>query len=100
MPEPEDTLPWLPPDYLAGVLLNQWHFDGHVPIKGDRDRWVQLLLAGRPEEAMEVALHRLRVTDVVSWPWPAIAASDPQRLLRAVEVPVHPRSLGRAKAGG
>jgi len=99
-PEPEDTLPWLPPDYLAGVLLNQWHFDGHDPIKGDRDRWKQLLLAGRPEEAMEVALHRLRVTDVVSWPWPAIAASDPQRLLRAVEVPVHPRSLGRAKAGG
>jgi CRISPR-associated protein Csx17 len=39
-------------------------------------------------------------TDVVSWPWPAIAASDPQRLLRAVAVPVHPRSLGRAKAGG
>ncbi len=100
LPEPEDTLPWLPPDYLVGVLLNQWHFDGHVPIKGDRDRWEQLLLAGRPEEAMEVALHRLRVTDVVSWPWPAIAASDPQRLLRAVEVPVHPRSLGRAKAGG
>jgi len=99
-PDPEDTLPWLPPDYLAGVLLNQWHFDGHDPIKGDRDRWKQLLLAGRPEEAMEVALHRLRVTDVVSWPWPAIAASDPQRLLRAVKVPVHPRTLGRAKAGG
>ena len=100
IPEPEETLPWLPPDYLAGVLLNQWRFDEHVPIKGDRDRWEQLLLAGRPEEAMEVALHRLRVTDVVSWAWPAIAASDPERLLRAVEVPVHPRTLGRAKAGG
>jgi|GEM_PF-1035231 len=98
-PDPEDTLPWLPPDYLAGVLLNQWHFDGHVPIKGDRDRWKQLLLAGRPEVAMEVALHRLRVADVVSWTWPAIAASDPQRLLRAVAVPVHPRTLGRAKTG-
>ena len=49
---------------------------------------------------MEVALHRLRVTDVVSWPWPAIAASDPGRLLRAVEVPVNPRTLGRARAGG
>ena len=100
IPEPEESLPWLPPDYLAGVLLNQWRFDEHVPIKGDRDRWEQLLLAGRPEEAMEVALPRLRVTDVVSWPWPAIAASDPERLLRAVEVPVHPRTLGRAKAGG
>lgn len=94
-----NTLPWLPPDYLAGVLLNQWPFDGHVPIKGDRNRWEQLLLAARPEEAMEVALHRLRVADVVSWTWPAIAASDPQRLLRAVEVPVHPRTPGRAKAG-
>ena len=99
IPEPKESLPWLPPDYLAGVLLNQWRFDEHVPIKGDRDRWEQLLLAGRPEEAMEVALHRLRVTDVVSWPWPAIAASDPERLLRVVEVPVHPRTLGRAKAG-
>jgi hypothetical protein len=49
---------------------------------------------------MEVALPRLSVTDVVSWPWPAIAASDPERLLRAVEVPVDPRTLGRAKAGG
>ena len=49
---------------------------------------------------MEVALPRLRMSDVVSWPWPAIAASDPERLLRAVEVPVHPRTLGRAKAGG
>jgi CRISPR-associated protein Csx17 len=100
VPEPEETLPWLPPDYLAGLLLNQWHFDAHVPIKGDRDRWQQLLQAGRPAEAMEVALHRLRVADVVSWPWPAIAASDPQRLLRAVQLPVHRRSLWRAKAGG
>jgi hypothetical protein len=49
---------------------------------------------------MEVALHRLRVADVVSWSWPAIAASDPQRLLRAVQLPVHRRSLWRAKAGG
>jgi hypothetical protein len=49
---------------------------------------------------MEVALPRLRMSDVVSWPWPAIAANDPGRLLRAVEVPVDPRTLGRAKAGG
>jgi CRISPR-associated protein Csx17 len=100
IPEPEESIPWLPPDYLAGVLLNQWRFDEHVPIKGDRDRWEQLLLAGRPEEAMEVALHRLRVTDVVSWAWPAIAASDPERLLCAVEVPVHPITLGRAMRRG
>jgi hypothetical protein len=86
VPEPEETLPWLPPDYLAALLLNQWHFDAHVPIKGDRDRWQQLLLAGRPAEAMEVALHRLRVADLVSWPWPAIAAGDPQRLLRTVQL--------------
>ena len=25
-----------------------------------------------------MALHRLRVTDVVSWAWPAIAACDPE----------------------
>jgi hypothetical protein len=100
LPPPETQLPWLPPDYLAGLLLNQWHFDAHSPVDGDRARWRELLLTGRPEEAMEVALHRLRVTEVVSWPWPAIAASDPERLLRAVAVPVHPRTLGRAKAGG
>jgi hypothetical protein len=100
LPPPETQLPWLPPDYLAGLLLNQWHFDAHSPVDGDRARWRELLLTGRPEEAMEVALHRLRVTEVVSWPWPAIAASDPERLLRAVEVPVHPHTLGRAKAGG
>jgi len=100
LPPPETQLPWLPPDYLAGLLLNQWHFDANTPVEGDRARWRELLLAGRPEEAMEVALHRLRVTEVVSWPWPAITASDPERLLRAVEVPVHPRTLGKAKAGG
>jgi len=100
LPPPETQLPWLPPDYLAGLLLNQWHFDAHSPVDGDRARWRELLLTGRPEEAMEVALHRLRVTEVVSWPWPAITASDPVRLLRAVEVQVHPRTLGRAKAGG
>jgi len=100
LPPPETRTPWLPPDYLAGVLLNQWHFESHSPVEGDRARWRELLLAGRPEEAMEVALHRLRVAEVVSWPWPAIAASDPHRLLRAVEVPVHPMTLGRAKAGG
>jgi hypothetical protein len=44
-----------------------WRFDEHVPIKGVRDRWQQLLVADRPEEAMEVALHRLRVTEVVRW---------------------------------
>ena len=100
LPPPEESLPWLPPDYLVGLLLNQWHFDAQTPVTGDRARWRELLLAGRPEQAMEVALHRLRVAEVVSWPWPAIAASDPERLLRAVEVPVHPRTLGRAKAGG
>jgi CRISPR-associated protein Csx17 len=100
LPPPETQLPWLPPDYLAGLLLNQWHFDANTPVEGDRARWRELLLAGCPEEAMEVALHRLRVTDVVRWPWPAITASDPERLLRAVEVPVHPRTLGKAKAGG
>jgi hypothetical protein len=47
------------------VLLNQWRFDEHVPINGVRDRWQQLLLAGRPEEAREVALHRLHVAEVV-----------------------------------
>jgi len=60
----------------------------------------QLALAVRPEVAMEVALHHLPVAEVVSWPWPVIPSSDPHRLLRAVEVPVHPRTLGRAKAGG
>jgi CRISPR-associated protein Csx17 len=100
LPAPENTLPWLPPDYLAGLLLNQWHFNAATPSKGDRDRWRELLLAHRPEEAMEVALHRLRVAEIVNWPWPAIAACDPLRLLWAVEVPVHPTTLGRAKAGG
>jgi CRISPR-associated protein Csx17 len=100
LPPPEESLPWLPPDYLVGLLLNQWHFDAHTPVTGDRASWRELLLAGRPEEAMEVAMHRLRVTDVVSWPWPAIAASDPERLLRAVQVPVHPSTLGRALRRG
>ena len=49
------------------VLLNPWRFDEHVPINGVRDRWQQLLLAGRPEEAREVALHRLHVAEVVRW---------------------------------
>ncbi|MCS5692618.1 type I-U CRISPR-associated protein Csx17 [Cyanobium sp. FGCU-6] len=96
VPEPEDTIPWLPPDYLAGLLLNQWRFEEHVPIKGDRNRWRELLLANRPEEAMAVALQRLQNAEVVSWRWPIIARSDPQRLLRAVAVRIHPVTLGRA----
>jgi CRISPR-associated protein Csx17 len=97
LPAPEAQLPWLPPDYLAGLLLNQWLFAPHVPVVGDRARWRELLLAGRPEEAMAVALHRLRIAEVVSWPWPAITHSDPQRLLGAVKVPVHPVTMGRVR---
>jgi CRISPR-associated protein Csx17 len=100
IPQPETSLPWLPPDYLAGVLLNQWHFDARSPVEGDRARWRELLLAGRPEEAMDVALQRLRVAEVVSWPWPCITASDPQRLLRAVAVRINPITLGRALQRG
>jgi CRISPR-associated protein Csx17 len=100
LPPPETHLPWLPPDYLAGVLLNQWHFDARSPVEGDRARWRELLLAGRPEEAMDVALQRLRVAEVVSWPWPCITASDPQRLLRAVAVRINPITLGRALQRG
>ena len=100
LPAPEQVPPWLSPDYLAGVGLNQWRFDAHVPIEGDRNRWRELLLAGRPEEAMEIALQRLRVAEVVSWPWPSITDTEPARLLSAVRVPVHPVSLGRALKKG
>lgn len=93
LPEPEADIPWLPADYLAGVLLNQWHFDAHVPIQGDRDRWRELLLANRPEEAMAVALQRLRVAEVVRWRWPAITQTDPARLMQAVRVPIHSGTL-------
>jgi len=96
LPEPEDSIPWLPPDYLVGLLLNQWRFEAHVPIKGDRDRWRELLCANRAEEAMAVALQRLQNAELVSWRWPVIASSDPQRLLRAVAVRIHPITLGRA----
>ena len=53
-----------------------WRFDEHAPITGGRDRWQQLLLAGRPEEAREVALHRLHVAEVVSW-WVVLACRHP-----------------------
>ena len=86
-------MPWLPPDYLAGVLLNQWRFPPQVPIEGSRARWRELLLADRPEEAMAVALQRLQTAELVSWPWPAIAQSEPQQLLKAVQVPLHPATL-------
>jgi CRISPR-associated protein Csx17 len=99
-PEPQRTIPWMPADYLAGLILNQWRFPEHVPIKGDRDRWRELLLAGRPDAAMELALNRLRIAEVVSWPWPPITATDPEQLLRAVKVPVHPAVLGRALKQG
>jgi CRISPR-associated protein Csx17 len=100
VPDPDDQRPWLPADYLAALLLNQWHFAEHVPIKGDRVRWAELLLAGRPDAAMEVALNRLRIAEVVSWPWPAITGSDPYLLLRAVQVPIHPTAMGRALRRG
>ncbi|MEB3165414.1 MAG: hypothetical protein VKO65_01955, partial [Cyanobacteriota bacterium] len=95
LPSPDGSIPWLPPDYLAGLLLSQWRFDDHCPVQGDRASWRELLQSGRPGEAMAVALHRLRVGGVVSWSWPAIAHSDPQRLLQAVEVPIHPVTLGK-----
>jgi hypothetical protein len=99
-PEPQDQIPWLPADYVAGLLLNQWRFGEHSPVEGDRSRWRELLLADRPEEAMKVALHRLRVAEVVSWPWPPICGSQPSRLLRAIEVPIPPVLLGRILRAG
>jgi CRISPR-associated protein Csx17 len=92
-PQPVRRLPWLPPDYLVALLLHQWPFPAHVTIAGDRARWFELLMAGRCSEAMEVALHRLRISELVSWPWPAITHSDPQRLLLAVRVPIHIHTL-------
>jgi hypothetical protein len=50
-------------------------------------------MAGRNSEAMEVALHRLRIAELVSWPWPAITHSDRQRLLQAVRVSIHLQRL-------
>ena len=100
LPPPETLIPWLPPDYLAGLLLNQLPFPAHCPVAGDRARWRELLLAERPEEAMAVALHRLQVAEVVSWNWPVITSTDPHRLLRAVQVPIHPLTLEKAKARG
>ena len=97
LPAREATIPWLPPDYLAGVLLNQWLFNASTPVLGDRSRWRELLLADRPAEAMAIALQRLRTAEVVSWPWPTLTHSNPQRLLRAVAVPVHPVTLARLR---
>lgn len=99
-PQPQEEIPWLPADYVVGLLLNQWRFGEHVPIDGDRKRWRELLLADRPAEAMQVALHRLHVSEVVCWPWPTITCSDPQRLLRAVKVPINPVVMGRALRRG
>ncbi len=100
LPPPETLIPWLPPDYLAGLLLNQLPFPAPCPVAGDRARWRELLLADRPEEAMAVALHRLQVAEVVSWNWPLITSTDPHQLLRAVQVPIHPLTLKKAKARG
>ena len=68
---------------------------GPIQTAHHGDRWEQLLLAGRAEEAMEMALHRLRVTDVVSWAWPAIAACDPEPATAGGEgagTSAHPRA--------
>ncbi|MFM8276447.1 MAG: type I-U CRISPR-associated protein Csx17 [Cyanobium sp.] len=97
LPEPEQSLPWLPPDYLAGLLLNQWSFPAHSPAFKDRERWREMLLAGRPAEAMAIALQRLRLAEVIAWPWPAITHSDPQRLAQAVAVPIHRLTLQRLR---
>jgi hypothetical protein len=64
-------------------------------VNTDRERWGHLLLANRPEEAMEVALHRLRLSEVVRWPWPAISHCDPKRLVQTVTVPIHWLTLQR-----
>lgn len=89
------AVPWLASDYLAGVLLNQWWFSPSTPIEGDRKRWRELLEAHRAEEAMAVALQRLRMAEVVSWPWPTITNTEPTRLLVAVQIPLHPKTLGQ-----
>ncbi len=95
LPIAEDSIPWLPADYLVGLLLHQWQFQKHVPVKGDRDRWRQLLLANRPEEAMAVGMQRLQTAEVMKCRWPVIAASNPKRLLEAVEVRIHPITIKR-----
>ena len=74
-------------------------FDAHASVLDDRLRWRELLLADRADEAMAVALQRLHVAEVVSWPWPAITHSDAPSLLRAVQVPIHPLILERLQKG-
>jgi CRISPR-associated protein Csx17 len=94
-PDPNEQIPWLPADYLAGLLLHQWPFPERTPVEGDRARWRALLLTDRANEAMEVALLRLRISEVVSWPWPAISGTRPDLLLKAVELPIQWSALRR-----
>ena len=103
LPEPTDSeeqIPWLPADFLAGLLLHQWPFPEHAAVEGDRARWRALLQADQPDAAMEVALNRLRIAEVVSWPWPAICGSRPDLILRAVEVPMAWATLRRVLKRG
>ena len=99
-PLAEEVLPWLPADYVAGVLLQQWTFDAHAPVARDRERWRELLQADRPAEAMAVALHRLRMAEVVSWSWPLISATAPELLLRATTVPISWQALRALRRHG
>ena len=96
---PEEQPAWLPPDFLAGVLLQQWEFHPERAVEGDRARWRELLLAGHAEEAMAMALQGLRSCGVVSWRWPVITHSNPQLLLRAVDIPLHATTLHALRCG-
>jgi CRISPR-associated protein Csx17 len=99
-PMPEELVPWLPADYVAGVLLHQWPVEEDAAVSRDRERWRELLQAERPAEAMAVALHRLRMAEVVSWHWPLISATAPQLLLRAARVPVSRQALRALRRSG
>ncbi len=68
-------------------LLHSPHKIRDVKVKLE-PRILHLLLAGRLSEACEVAIHRLRVSDLSPYPVSYQEALDPIRLLSSLVIPV------------
>ena len=92
--EATNDTPWLPIDYVVGVLLNQGRAASSNADASDVATWKNLIAMQRLDEACEVGLHRLSVRGVVRTDMSPFSSLDSKTLLLSSSIPVHGSDIG------
>ena len=80
--------PWVPMDYALGALLHQSRSVDSNSDASDVRSWKNLLSFNRQDDAMQAAVHRLRMRRVLHRPVSIFSGTEPALLSRSVDIPL------------